>query len=249
MRRAHCHSLDLEAVLAHGEFPLDDAMVNRFVRVLRLTSGERVEIFGNGARLSGSLALEGAPKLVDLTRLESTLELPALCIAQAMTKTSKLEDVVRRAAELGAAEVFLFVAARTQGRPKDDKRTHAMVERLARIAEDASRQSGRSEVCAITGPATFSELVARVASDTQVAAFGALHAEQTLSNHLVTRRDRLIDQGMLTVIGPEGGLTPEECTSLAKAGACGVRLAAHTLRTETASLAALSAAQVALGTL
>ena len=56
--------------------------------------------------------------------------------------------------------------------------------------------------------------------------------------------------GKITVlIGPEGGLAPEECEAALAQGFVGVQLGPRVLRTETAALAALAALQQALGDL
>jgi 16S rRNA (uracil1498-N3)-methyltransferase len=46
---------------------------------------------------------------------------------------------------------------------------------------------------------------------------------------------------VVLVVGPEGGLAPDELTAFADAGAHTVRLGAEVLRTSTAGLAAVSA--------
>jgi 16S rRNA (uracil1498-N3)-methyltransferase len=55
------------------------------------------------------------------------------------------------------------------------------------------------------------------------------------------------EHGMSVVVGPEGGLDEGEERALTDAGAKPVSLGVHVLRTETAALAALAAAQGALG--
>ena len=49
------------------------------------------------------------------------------------------------------------------------------------------------------------------------------------------------------LVGPEGGMNPDECTLAMRAGYIGIRLGARILRTETAALAALAGIQTLWG--
>lgn len=249
MSRAYLEDLDVTAAIAAGEIALDATTAKRFTKVLRLKEGDRVEVFGAGRRLSGTLHVGPPTTLNALEELPPVSDIPPTTLAQAMTKTNKLEEVVRRAGELGAHEIVLFVAERTQGRLRDDKQRRSLIERLERIAVDASRQCGRTSVCRIVGPLSFGELCSHIDGAPSLSVFGALDADLPLSQALQSDHARLLAEGVVVVIGPEGGLSPSECTALTAAGAMRVRLAAHTLRTETAGLAALAAVQAASGTL
>ena len=57
------------------------------------------------------------------------------------------------------------------------------------------------------------------------------------------------DGPLVLVVGPEGGLAPEEQGMLERAGASFVRLGGHRLRAETAAIALLAASLAALGEL
>ncbi len=249
MARAFVDELDVDAAVNAGVLALDAVTAKRFTKVLRLKSGERVEVFGGGRRLAGTLQVGADTTLVELEELAAVPDIPPATLAQAMTKTTKLEEVVRRAGELGAHDIVLFVAERTQGRLKDEKQRRALLERLERISVDASRQCGRTSVCRVTGPLSFADLCSHITQRPALSVFGALDAALPLTQFLAQDTERLTNAGALVVIGPEGGLSPSECAALEAAGATGVRLAAHTLRTETAGLAALAAIQAVGGTL
>ena len=66
------------------------------------------------------------------------------------------------------------------------------------------------------------------------------------SGHTLQDMDAPVDDVTL-LVGPEGGLTPEECSSAVKAGFTGIRLGQRILRTETAGLAALAGIQLLWG--
>jgi 16S rRNA (uracil1498-N3)-methyltransferase len=60
-------------------------------------------------------------------------------------------------------------------------------------------------------------------------------------------RDAWREQGVTLVIGPEGGLSPEEEAAAIRAGFTGVSLGPRILRTETAGLTCLAALNAVLG--
>ena len=225
---------------------LPEAVAHRFARVLRLEEGAAVELFdGSGLVITARFAPPGA--VSDPVRREEQDLLPPLVIAQGMTKADKLDQVVQRACELGGSSILLFNAERSQVH-LDDDRADKRRARLVRVAEDAARQSGRARVPTIEGPLPFDQLLALVHAFAGCKAAGVLDAESTLSEAL-RAAGPLVAQGVLIVVGPEGGLSPKEVARLAEAGVGGVRLGRHVLRTETAGLVALAAVQAHLGAL
>jgi 16S rRNA (uracil1498-N3)-methyltransferase len=245
MRRAHVDRSVIDGMQG-GRVVLPADAVHRFLRVLRLEAGTVVEIFdGAGRVVRGKLAPPDA--LVDVEATEARDPLPPLVVAQAVTKTDKLEMVVQKGTELGASRFVLVDTARGQVHLGD--RAEKRRDRLARIAEDAARQCRRATVPAVEGPVDVRALCELVRGFPGVAAAGLVTAQEPLTEALAARRDRLVEGGLLVVVGPEGGLDPKEADALEKAGAVPVRLGVHVLRTETAALVALAAAQAALGTL
>lgn len=241
MRRAVVDP-SLWADLEGGALRLPAEAAHRFFRVLRLAEGTEVELFDGAGRVARG-RLQAPDRLEELRFVDVDELLPPLVVAQAVVKTDKLEWVVQKGTELGAAAFVLFDAERGQVDWKDkaDKR----VERLGRIAADAARQAGRARVPTVTGPESLAALCERVRTFSGVAAVGVPGAEAALSEVLAGDVRRA--QGLLAVVGPEGGLSPAEIERLVAAGAVAVRLGAFVLRTETAALAALAAAQAALG--
>ncbi|OGQ15357.1 MAG: hypothetical protein A2138_22340 [Deltaproteobacteria bacterium RBG_16_71_12] len=240
MRRAHVDVLVLDA--AKRTLTLPAPAAHRFFRVLRLPDGEQVELFdGTGRLVRGRLA---APdRLVEVTTHAVDEVLPPLVVVQAVARSDKLELVVQKGTELGAATFVLFDAERCQVQLGD--RADKRVERLARVAADAARQAGRARVPTVLPPERLAAVAARIVAFDGLAVVGVPGAALALSEALAA--DARAERGLLVVIGPEGGLTEEERAGLGAAGAAEVRLGAYLLRTETAALAALAAAQAALG--
>lgn len=244
MRRAYVDAAVMDSALG-GKVDLPAPAVHRFIRVLRLEPGTIVEIFdGTGRIARGPIDAHGA--LTDVVILTTTNPLPELVLAQAMTKTEKLEQVVQKGTELGASSFWMVNCARSVVRLEDERAARRR-ERLARVAEDAARQSGRGTVPDVEGPIDFRTFVERVRDFPGVVLVGLLDASAPLSEVLALEQERLKQAGALMIVGPEGGLDSGEAAQLVAAKAVPVRLGAHVLRTETAGLAALAAAQVVLG--
>jgi 16S rRNA (uracil1498-N3)-methyltransferase len=72
-------------------------------------------------------------------------------------------------------------------------------------------------------------------------------ASASLPELAAAHRDAWREQGVTLVIGPEGGLSPEEEAAAIRAGFTGVSLGPRILRTETAGLTCLAALNAVLG--
>jgi 16S rRNA (uracil1498-N3)-methyltransferase len=137
--------------------------------------------------------------------------------------------VVQKATELGVTAVIPLESERTAGVASRVRAHH--IERLRRHALEAVKQSGAAWAAAVEEPLSLSGLVAR-----------SLKGSGWLADADGRPVPASVGEVPLTVvIGPEGGLTPQERDRLCGAGYVPVRLAPHTLRFETAAVAAAAA--------
>jgi 16S rRNA (uracil1498-N3)-methyltransferase len=245
-RRLHVPPAQLAAADA-GRLPLTPEQHRYLAQVLRLGAGDAVEAFdGEGARLA--CVLEAGPDGALLLRLgERTWLGPGpvdVWLAQALAKADKLELVIQKATELGASRVLPFSAARSVVK-LEGERSASKAERWRKIAQEAARQCGRADVPLVDEPLPLRALLALLEQDPGRRGLVLAPDAQAVRLSAAARGE----QKLLLVIGPEGGLSPEELEACAQAGVAPVSLGRLVLRTETAGLAALSVVQHLAGAL
>lgn len=200
--------------------------------VRRLRAGE-VVLLGDGRGRIGEGVVASVTRGSIEVEVSSVHDEPApqprFVVAQALAKGGRDEDAVEAMTEIGVDEVLGWQAARSVAKWTD--RTEA---RWASTARAAAKQARRAWVPDITGPLATSALAERAAG----AALAVVLHEGAI-DPLVTCR--VPDDGdVLVIVGPEGGIAPEELDTLTAAGAVACRLGPHVLRTSTAGVAALS---------
>lgn len=175
-------------------------------------------------------------------QLQENRELPInITIAQALPKGDKLEYVVQKGTELGAARFILFPSERSIVK-WDRKKEEKKVERLEKIAKEAAEQSQRTVLPSVESVQSLEQLLSQNTFSKKIFAYeekGKANEHEGLrkSFSYLQRGDSL-----LVVIGPEGGLSQKEVTQLEQNGFIACSLGPRILRTETAALYVLAAA-------
>lgn len=227
-----------------GVLVLTGAEAHHAAVVRRVRPGEPVTIGdGRGVWLDG-VCEDVTPKEVAVRVAARRVEhqpSPRLVLVQALAKGDRDELAVQAATELGVDQVVPWQAARSVSRwsgPKVEKG----VARWEAIAREAAKQAHRAWIPDVSGPVTTAQIAARAASATVLVLEPT--AEETLTAQLRKPAD---ERDIVLVVGPEGGIAPDEIDALVAAGAVPVRLGHTVLRTSTAGPAALAVASAALG--
>lgn len=214
--------------------------------VLRLKSGEQV-ILCDGAgseRLCKILSSSSSETVLEAGDIHASVSEPCVKVSvyMAYPKADKLEHVIQKATELGAAEIVAFPSARCVSRP-EEKSLGKKRERWQRIAQSAAEQSGRGRIPEVILLGSWQEALNRAKeTDLGILFYENEHA-LTLSQALNAGTYRSIS----LLSGPEGGLEEREVEEARGAGLTVCTLGNRILRCETAPLCALSAVMYAAG--
>ena len=209
-------------------------------RVLRVKPGDKaVMIDPTGALFEAEFQEAGETVTAKLlTRLPDARPRVSLTLYQGLPKFDKLEFIVQKAAELGAARVVPVKMARSVVKLTSEEGARKQ-ERLDKIAREAMKQCGRADALEILEPVRFHDALALFRAE------GAMLMpwEEARGFRLADAHARNPDaQKVGILIGPEGGIAPEEAEAAGEAGAAAVTLGPRILRAETAAVAAMAVA-------
>lgn len=215
--------------------------VNHIRNVLRMKTGEQVGI-RDGISRSYICELEtigeAEIRAKILTEDTNMSELPAeLYLFQGLPKSDKMELIVQKAVELGAAEV-IPVAMKNCVVKLDAKKAAAKTARWQEIAKSAAKQSKRSRIPVVREPVNYREAVA-LAGELDVVLLPYENERGMAATREVMERIAP-GQSVGIFIGPEGGFDPAEIALAKEKKMHLVSLGKRILRTETAGLATLS---------
>ncbi|MEW1750538.1 16S rRNA (uracil(1498)-N(3))-methyltransferase [Streptomyces angustmyceticus] len=225
----------LADVRAGGTLTLDGPEGRHAVSVRRLRAGEEVVLTdGHGTGALGTVAAaEGKDRLtvaVAELRTEAPPE-PTITVVQALPKGDRGELAVETMTETGVDAIVPWAAARCVTQWKGERAAKSLGKWRA-TAREAGKQSRRLTFPEVADPLTTKQVAALLA-DADFAA--VLHEEGStpLATAALPAEGRIV-----LVVGPEGGVSPEELTLFAEAGARPYRLGPSVLRTSTAGTAA-----------
>jgi 16S rRNA (uracil1498-N3)-methyltransferase len=204
--------------------------------VMRLNTGDAITIFnGRGGEYRASIA--GLAKAHATCRIEAfddvSRELPlAVHIIQSASRSEKIETVLQKCTELGAAGFQIVVGERSQFKLPDGKR-EARLERWRRIIIEAAEQSGRTLIPALSYRDSFADLVLQ--QQAYVLHPAAEKQFAGIREHLSSAA------GISLAIGPEGGFSERDLQQLQGMGCHPLCFGPRIMRTETAAPALLAA--------
>ncbi len=205
--------------------------------VKRLRAGEDVLVGDGCGTLARAVVASVARDAVQLTlgeRVAHPAPSPRVLLAQALVKGDRGELAVELATEAGVDGVLPWRAARCVARWEDGPRGDKALARWRSTAREAAKQARRPWVPAVEDPVGTPALARRVAGATAL----VLHED---AREALAAVPLPAAGDVLLVVGPEGGITPEELDALTAAGARPVRLGAEVLRASTAAAVALGA--------
>jgi len=212
--------------------------------VLRLRSGSAIRAFdGRGNEYEGTLDEVSRQRVsarlggATAARLESPLH---IVLGLPPLKGDRMETAIQKATELGVAEVWPVVTARTDTAARPAL-SGSRQDRWDKVASGAAEQCGRAVVPTVVPAMTLDELLKAPFAGLRLL-FEAIPHPRPLAGFAKA-------SSVLLLIGPPGGWDEHEFDRLTGAGFLPTSLGPRILRTETAAIAAVAAAQVLWGDL
>lgn len=205
-------------------------------KVLRLNIGENV-IVCDGKGTDYICAISSIDKnevLLDIKEKYANLAEPKtkITLYQGIPKAGKMEYIIQKCTELGAFGFVPVAFNRCVAKMENESK----IERLAKVAYEASKQCGRGIVPKVSNQLSFKQLLnALVKHELVVVPY---ESEENLSLKDALKETKAND--IAVIIGPEGGFEKEEIDAFTKIGAKIVTLGKRILRTETAGMATIT---------
>lgn len=228
----------VEEVPAGPEFVLDGPEGRHAVSVKRLNPGEELVLTDGRGHWAEAVvkAAEGKDRLV--VSVSRTAEEPEpavrITVVQALPKGDRGEVAVETMTETGVDAIVPWQASRCITQWRGERGAKSLAKWRA-TARESGKQSRRVR---------FPE-VAEALSTKQVAALLAgadlamvLHEDREAASQALATAELPATGSVVLVVGPEGGVSPEELAAFAEAGAHPYRLGRSVLRTSTAGTAA-----------
>lgn len=233
----------LSEVLSAGRaVSLPDNVV-RHLHVLRLKPDEEIVLFnGDGKAYPARLGvLEKRRATAEILREEEAgNESPLnITLVQAVSSGERMDFTLQKSVELGVGEIRPVLSERCVVR-LDGERAAKRVARWQEIVVSACEQSGRNTVPQVLPLVSYQEALRQMPSEKTKLLMSVRNAQKL--NRITPSSD-----GLIFMVGPEGGWAESEEQQAFGAGFQAVTLGPRVLRTETASLAAIAAMQTLWG--
>ena len=207
--------------------------------VKRITPGESVLLAdGRGKAVRGPVVeVDKRGIVVEVAECLTSPERPHRWVGvQALAKGDRSDLAVETMTELGVDEVVAWQASRSIVRWSGDKATKGLAKWQA-TAREASKQSRRFRVPQLATASTR-QLCERIAEADLALVLHEAAATELAGVELPEHGE------VLFVVGPEGGISPEELDAFHTAGARPVLVSDAVLRTSTAGVVALAQLQL-----
>ena len=218
----------VDALPAGDELTLDGPEGHHAATVARLRVGKALLVGdGQGTQVRAVVSAVGKGTLSAAlgSRTFTPPSTPRIVVVQGIAKGDRGELAVQAMTEVGVDAIVPWDAARAVAR-WTSPRAH---DRWVQTSREAAKQSRRPWLPVVEPLATTAQVAGRATL--------VLHEDATvpLSTVELAAGDEIV-----LVVGPEGGITPDELSTFEQAGAVTVRLGPNVLRTSTAGPAAIA---------
>ena len=222
---------------------VDGKAAHHVIHVLRLRTGASVRVFnGDGGEFDAVLVDNGRADIrLEIGAAAATLPEPRLRIrlAQGIARHDRMDMILQKSVELGIGEIQPLWMQRSQTHLQGN-RLEKRVQHWQGIIISACEQCGRATLPVLHAPVPYPDWINSNADE------GLRLILQPDARNCLAVLPAPTD-GITLLVGPEGGMNPDEQKLAVSKGYLGLRLGTRILRTETAALAALSGIQTLWG--
>jgi 16S rRNA (uracil1498-N3)-methyltransferase len=234
--------LFVEPPLAAGAaVPLDPPQAHYLKDVLRLKPGGRVLVFnGRDGEWHGRLDAVGKRGLALAIESQTRPQTggPDLHYLFAPLKRARLDYVVQKAVEMGAARLAPVITRHTQAE-------RVNVERMRANAIEAAEQCGILRLPEIAAPVALADALSALTPERVLV---VCDEDAPIADPVAALAPAAGASALAVLIGPEGGFAAEEREALlARRNIVRLALGPRILRADTAAVAALALVQAVLG--
>jgi len=209
--------------------------------VLRLKTGDKIELCDGDCR-------EFIAELVELDKKQIVAELKLsrdsfaesetnVILFQSIPKGDKMDEIVQKCVELGVKQIVPIISQRTVIKFKTDEEKQKKVERWAKIAKEAAKQSRRGVIPVVRNPIAFEK--ALTLKEDMLGIVSSEHERFKTLNSIIEEKPEN-KSTIAVLVGPEGGWEKSEVDLAVDSLWQPFTLGHRILRTETAGLAIVS---------
>lgn len=230
-----------ETLMLNHKIDLDTQASIHLIKVLRLKEGDEIRLFnGDGceylAHVTSASKKNAQVEVCEVLSEDPKVSFP-LHLGQVVSKGDRMDFTIQKATELGIIDITPLWSERCDVRLKGE-RLEKKMEHWQKVAISACEQSGRNKVPTIHPAMNYNDWASSVESEVKL----VLHTRDQKPLSDIER-----PTSVALLVGPEGGLTDDEVSLCVQQDFTGLTLGPRILRTETASLAALSLFQYLWG--
>lgn len=220
--------------IINSKLLLTGADINHIIKVLRKSTGDILEASdGEGSGYIIRISEIHKDKII-AEILEEKVEKCndiSVTLYQSIPKGDKMDLIVQKCTELGAARIVPFISERTVV-VIDDKNKAKKVERWRKIGQEACKQCMRSTVPKVSDIYSYDKVVSEVSEyDLCVVAY----EKENVSLKRILKENNS-SKSLAVIVGPEGGFSETEIQRAVNNGTKSVSLGSRILRTETAGM-------------
>lgn len=214
------------------QFSLEGTEYHHLANVMRVKEGEKVGVVNGKGDYAEAVVIDlqkkkGVLEVLFVQHEEKSLK--EFVLAQAIPRINRLDFIVEKATELGMTQLWLFPGENSERKELSSSQS----DRIVNICISAMKQCGRLYLPQIV----VFPAITKWQPFAMPLYFGDVHSEAPSFQSLLLQTN---DSSGIFCTGPESGFSEQEELFLRSLGAKGVKLHANILRTDTASISALT---------